>query len=638
MPDGAERRSAHRTGADMRRTAVGLVVLLAGFVAVGAGVAGASSSPSGCRSDATLVTCTFSYDGTDGANGSAQRFVVPAGVTAVSIEAWGTQGGNVDGAVGGPGGYSAGTVAVVPGEVLEVRVGGQPSAATGGYNGGGGAGLASGSYAGAAGGGATDVRQGGDGLTRRIVVAGGGGGSAYSSGMGSLGDGYNDWSVALGGDGGGSSGAISVSCTDSPWQNCGGGGGATGGNVGTTTTSPCGQDGVLGSGGAGCGAGGGGGYYGGGGGGFIDGDCCGLGGIQVVGPGGGGSGDVISSATDVRTGSGLQFGDGMARISFVVRHPHPGLVWSAPEAIDTTGAVLSGISCPSATFCVAVDTGGNAATEVDGTWSAFAPVAGPGNSFVGVSCSSVTFCAAVGTGPQDSYYGQDLAVIYDNGRWSGNTSVTIAPGEILTGVSCARGTEHCIAVGWGSGGPGFTMVSETYDGTAWIPSDDGTGYGGSGDKLTTVSCARTTVCLTGGIVQDRGDIGDWLTFDYHGHPGGGQITNQQVDGIDGEIDTSSCGSVTCMAAGDATFVFTVTRGALSGPTDPDGTSTITGLSCTDSSTCVAVDGNGDTLTARHGVWSAPLSIDPGGHLDSLSCPTETFCLAADTSGNVVVGS
>jgi hypothetical protein len=398
----------------------------------------------------------------------------------------------------------------------------------------------------------------------------------------------------------------------------------------------CVTGGTLGTGGSGCGGGGGGGYFGGGGGGFVNGDCCDLDGILMDGPGGGGSGFVTPSATGVRTGTGLQFGNGMVRISYDTTRPHPGLDWSAPVPIDP-GGTLTGISCPSTTFCVAVDAAGNAAVDDAGVWSTFTAVAGPGNDFTSVSCASRSLCVAVGS-TQSPDYDDDLAVIYNDGSWSSNTSVSVVPGETLTSVSCAPNTDFCMAVGWGFGGPGDAMVSETYDGDGWTAYDDGSGYGSSGDQLTTVSCASPTFCVTGGIVQERTQIGNLLGIDFHGRSGGGQINEQQVDGLIGTIDASSCAGDSCFAAGDGSYVFAVKKASWSGPLDPDGSSTITALSCTSASSCVAVDGSGDAVTARSGTWSAPLSVDPGERLTGVSCPTLTFCAAVDSAGDVVVGS
>ena len=81
---------------------------------------------------------TFSF------TGGLQTYTVPAGVTSLTVSAWGAQGGSgaiggggVAGGVGGLGAYATGTLAVTPGQVLNIFVGGQGATPTGGFNGGG---------------------------------------------------------------------------------------------------------------------------------------------------------------------------------------------------------------------------------------------------------------------------------------------------------------------------------------------------------------------------------------------------------------------------------------------------------------------------------------------------------------------
>lgn len=143
--------------------------------------------------NSVVDTETFSF------TGAQQNFTVPAGVTSITVEAWGAEGGdgNDEGGAGVPGAGANGgkvtaTITVTPGETLAIFVGGQGAAATtvgqdstggtGGFNGGAAGGgdgdpPTSASGAGGGGGGASDVRRGGTALTDRVVVAGGGGGA-----------------------------------------------------------------------------------------------------------------------------------------------------------------------------------------------------------------------------------------------------------------------------------------------------------------------------------------------------------------------------------------------------------------------------------------------------------------------------
>ena len=221
--------------------------------------------------------------------GAPQTLTIPAGVTSITIEAWGAQGGSSQTGVGGKGGYSKGDLAVTPGETINIYVGGRGNAGTsvalinGGYNGGGYTyAYTAGAYAGS-GGGASDVRKGGTNLANRVIVAGGGGGTGFYSSIaytgghgggttGGSGTQYSGYTVATGGSqiAGGAAGATS-SYSQPGSLGIGGNSTATGGNWN--------------------GSGGGGGYYGGGSG-------------AAVGSGGGGGSSFIGGVTNGQTIAG----------------------------------------------------------------------------------------------------------------------------------------------------------------------------------------------------------------------------------------------------------------------------------------------------------------------------------------------
>jgi hypothetical protein len=241
------------------------------------------------RGSLTGYSKTFFY------TGKRQIFIVPSGITEIKVDARGAQGG---GSSGGFGGHVVAWIAATPGEKLHVLVGGQPSAASGGFNGGGSGGTPSGCrfYCGFGGGGASDVRDTKK-LANRIIVAGGGGGQG--------GSGYHGYDGGVGGEGGAKRGG-----TGGPggagYFGDGGGGGSGGtqreggaggsGGEGSTGNGAPGFPGSFGEGGqggqgsensgefGGNGGGGGGGYYGGGGGG------AGGGSVSVIVAGGGGGG------------------------------------------------------------------------------------------------------------------------------------------------------------------------------------------------------------------------------------------------------------------------------------------------------------------------------------------------------------
>jgi len=241
----------------------------------------------------------------------AQEWTVPDGVTEITIDAFGAQGGQAqDGTAGGEGGEATATIPVTPGEVLQVNVGCQPATgnpAAGGFNGGGASGTASGAIGngGGGGGGASDVRQSGSGLADRVVIAGGGGGGGGSS------------APCTGGNGGGTTGDAGSPCQVGPFslqggggtQSAGGGGGDGGGapfDGSAGTAGAGGKGGDISSSPAHSGGGGGGGLFGGGGGAAcIPADCAG---------GGGGGSGLTPSGTGMT--NGVRSGNGLVTITY----------------------------------------------------------------------------------------------------------------------------------------------------------------------------------------------------------------------------------------------------------------------------------------------------------------------------------
>ena len=312
----------------------GSVVLVAGILAwQGASPALAINAPQ-----------TFIF------TGSAQTYTVPAGVCSVTVDAFGAAGGPklfTDFSSAGLGGEATATLAVIPGETLQVNVGGAGKSASGtaggagGFNGGADGGtILTGSVStggSAGGGGASDVRRTPFTLADRLIVAGGGGGEAntgYGGAGGGLIGGDGGVGVGLGTSGGGGGGGGTQSA---------GGAGGTGGTQSPYPPGMPGAPGTSGSGGRGGdassnaapGAGGGGGYFGGGGGGGgANQSFGGAGG----GGGGGGSGFGPAGVTFL---NGVRPGDGLITIT-------PGLACpklaTAATLTATLGASISDVA------------------------------------------------------------------------------------------------------------------------------------------------------------------------------------------------------------------------------------------------------------------------------------------------------
>ncbi len=261
-----------------------------------------------CIATGAFAQVTFNY------TGGVQYYTVPSGVSFAQLDIAGASGGNSgNGNPGGKGGRVVANMAVTPGMVLNIYVGGrghdadysQPGYA-GGYNGGG-----HGTYGGGSGGGASDIRIGGTALSNRIVVAGAGSGGGANCGE-------------TGSDAGGTNGANGINCGSYDSYSCGAGGTQTSGGAGASGGGANGGPGAGGNCASGgywytswlggyyyyyyyyYGGGGGSGYYGGGGG--------------QYGCGGGGSSYPVTGATttylsSVTNTGGYQTGDGYVKIT-----------------------------------------------------------------------------------------------------------------------------------------------------------------------------------------------------------------------------------------------------------------------------------------------------------------------------------
>ena len=193
----------------------------------------------------------------------AYTYTVGVGVTSLSVQVSGAQGGGFSPATGGQGGKVSANLAVSSGQALSVfvgAVGGAYPTVTGGSSSGGGedGGIGGTSDGGSGGGGASDIRTSVAGggasagsLASRVAVGGGGGGADWSCSQ--------HWSGGTGGNPAGGNGA--GDCSGAPT-----GGTLAGGGIGDCYVG-CGANGGFGPGGAGTffGGGGGGGYWGGGG-------------------------------------------------------------------------------------------------------------------------------------------------------------------------------------------------------------------------------------------------------------------------------------------------------------------------------------------------------------------------------------
>lgn len=182
-------------------------------------------------------------------------------------------------------------------------------------------------------------------------------------------------------------------------------------------------------------------------------------------------------------------------------------VGSVPRPAGMNHTMMNGISCTSASFCIAVggteDVNGSssvAAHPVAEVWNGsrwsleLPPVpagANPMSELNDISCVATTWCEAVGQyrGPQGTYVG--YAAHRNGSTW---TNEMVPPSnEGLDGVSCAA-QGSCQAVGRGAG-------KDRLSSGAWEEEPDP-----SAGRFQGVSCSSTAFCLAVGVEPTTGPI------------------------------------------------------------------------------------------------------------------------------------
>lgn len=238
--------------------------------------------------------------------------------------------------------------------------------------------------------------------------------------------------------------------------------------------------------------------------------------------------------------------------------------------------VLTSVSCTASEFCMAVTESGYSFTYSQGTWSTGAPIARGGAGFSDVSCGSPGSCFAI-NGP--SVYA------YSDGVWSSGQVLGGSNTEQLTSISCASAT-RCVAVGDPTNGAGAPVGGNAFvltDGS-WVearfwPLE--TGY-----QMNSVSCPTASFC---------------------------KATDSQ-----GQVQTMSGSSWT--------------TGNLAAD--------VVSISCPTTGYCVGIDLSGDVHTFVDGNWLPHLPVSPNVdvYLNDVSCAAARLCVVVGTTGVAYVHS
>jgi hypothetical protein len=175
-------------------------------------------------------------------------------------------------------------------------------------------------------------------------------------------------------------------------------------------------------------------------------------------------------------------------------------IQATPNPPGSASGGFTGVACTSASFCVAVgfglDSAGNPVATLAERWNGKrwaiqpTPNPAPASGFGGVTCTSASFCVAVGGGPVDR---RTLAERWNGRSWAIQHTPNPSQGGGLAAVSCTS-TVACTA----AADLGAAM---RWNGAKWtIQPTPSTGSPGS--RFNTVACTSATSCTAAGELTD----------------------------------------------------------------------------------------------------------------------------------------
>ncbi len=336
-----------------------------------------------------------------------------------------------------------------------------------------------------------------------------------------------------------------------------------------------------------------------------------------------------------------------------------GSSWSdvtPPSPAGSAGSALQGVSCISATACVAVgsyvDGDGDNRAWIErwtaGVWSQETPALVSGTSaeaLVGVSCTSADACTAVGYSGAEPF--AQLIERWDGTSWGLQTAVPPpgATGGQLSGVSCSSATA-CMAVGqFYDASFRLRPIAEKWNATRWMPQTTPVPPGATDVEaffFSGVSCTADDACTVTGFhgqsepFADRWNGKDWAL----------ETISQPADGVllgVSCVDASTCTGVG--AAGEPLRTLAEGWGGPgwqpSAPVNPSGAVkllTLFGVSCAGSNTCLAggayENSSGSLVPIAEGFNGSSWRLEPtlpsapAGTLNAASCWAAKQCFVA----------
>jgi hypothetical protein len=185
-------------------------------------------------------------------------------------------------------------------------------------------------------------------------------------------------------------------------------------------------------------------------------------------------------------------------------------VQTVPDPADYQNGGLNGVSCTSASSCIAVgqyETTTNVTKALAERWNGTSwtvlsvpdPATSSNTQLYAVSCSAADTCMAVGTWTTGGDNGYTLAELWNGTSWTIVPTPTKATDvAVLDGVSCPSGTS-CVAVGINYVANPAILLAERWNGSAWTAMSIPQPAGGTAGGLQGVSCSAPSACTTVGF-------------------------------------------------------------------------------------------------------------------------------------------
>jgi hypothetical protein len=314
----------------------------------------------------------------------------------------------------------------------------------------------------------------------------------------------------------------------------------------------------------------------------------------------------------------------------------------------------SGLSCPTASFCLATDDADAWSVERSGQWSKPARIA-HGVGLLGASCASERLCFAL----VREMSGGIRPYRYDGSQW---TPVRISASDELAmdaGVTCVPRHRRCLFYGlfvatfWtGHFSPTFTPDSlargETSEDSIEVGDCSSTKLCALGDATghvvlwrgarwsaphqvfnnhLLVACVGSRFCVAGTTTRARTWNGtSWSVVKRYG------VKGQRVYAFD-----IACGARhDCVVVGNGGSS-RLSKGRWSRAASVHIADTIIAVQCPTAARCQALSLGGEVLTGDESGLAPTGVADEMSAATAISCPTTTFCAVVDDTGHVATG-